>query len=86
MAKSGFSSFIVLVKTPSVESTERHWKINGMMDDVKCMQNDYVDLKKRVEILKVSSSSPGDDSGVCEAHAENTTMTYKIVLMEQKVV
>ena len=61
-----------VVKMLSDESTKRHWKINGIMEDVKCMQNDYVDLKKRVEILKASSSSPGDDPGVCEAHEENT--------------
>ena len=61
-----------MVKMLSAESTERHWKINTITEDVKCMQNDYVDLKKRVEILKASSSNPGDDSGTCEAHAENT--------------
>ena len=31
-----------------------------------------MDLKKQVKIFKASLSSPGDDSGVCEAHAENT--------------
>ena len=61
-----------MVNTLSDESTERHWKINGMTYDMKCMQNDYVDLKKQVEILKVSSSSLGDDLGACEAHAEST--------------
>ena len=49
----------------SDESTERHWKINRITKDVKCMQNDYVDLKKQVKIFKASLSSPGDDSGDC---------------------
>ena len=42
-----------MVKMLKSESSDRHWRINGMIDDVKCMQDTYFVLKKRVELLQV---------------------------------
>ena len=57
-----------MVKTLKSESSERHWKINGMIEDVQCMQDDYFGLKKRVEFLK-SYGKYGDwkDKDTCPA-------------------
>ena len=40
------------LKALKSESNDRHWKINGMVDDVKCMKDDFFGLKERVELLK----------------------------------
>ena len=47
---------LATVKTLSAESTERHWKINSMAEDVQCMKKNYVDVKQRMELLIKSSS------------------------------
>ena len=52
-----------MLKILRLASNERHWKITGMAEDVKCMQNDYVELKKRVELIKASNDEGGHHGG-----------------------
>ena len=52
-----------MLKTLQLASNERHWKITGMAEDVKCMQDDYVELKKRVELIKASNDEGGHHGG-----------------------
>ena len=52
-----------MLKTLHLASNKRHWIINGMTEDVKCMQDDYVDLKKRVELVKASNDERGHRGG-----------------------
>ena len=52
-----------MLKILCLASNERHWKITGMEEDVKCMQDDYVELKKRVELIKATNDNGGGACG-----------------------
>ena len=68
-----------MVKMLKSESSDRHWKINWMIEDVQCMQDDYFDLKKRVELLKAfggkkySKYLDDDEDDTCSDHASDTS-------------
>ena len=55
-----------MVKILRLASNERHWKITGMEEDVKYMQDDYVELKKRVELIKASNDKGQLGGGACD--------------------
>ena len=61
-----------MVKTLSSASSDRHWKINGIKDELKSMQNDFVSLKQRVAFLKSVSPKIVNSAETCEAHADCT--------------
>lgn len=61
-----------MVRALSVESGERHWKINSITEDVQCMKRDYVDLKQRAELLIKMSDAESDENALCEEHADDT--------------
>ena len=54
-----------MLKILRLASNERHWKITGMEEDVKCIQDDYVELKKRVELIKASNDNGQPGGGAC---------------------
>ena len=61
------------VKVLSVQSNERHWKINGITDELKCLQNDFASLSQRVAYLKSANSKITSDVGACQDHSTDTT-------------
>ena len=61
------------VKDLSTRSNERHWKINGITDELKCLQNDFVSLSQRVAYLKSANSKITNDVDACEEHDGDTT-------------
>ena len=61
------------LKALSSEASDRNWKINDMTECVKSLQEDYIGLKQRVELLKKASKygeSPDDDT--CIEHASES--------------
>ena len=60
------------VKDLSTQSNERHWKINGITDELKCLQNDFVSLSQRVAYLKSANSEITNDVDACEKHKADT--------------
>ena len=63
------------VKDLSTRSNERHWKINGITDELTCLQNDFVSLSQRVAYLKSANSKITNDVDACEEHDEDTTVS-----------
>ena len=70
---SALEEILQRVKDLSTQSNDRHWKINGITDELKCLQNDFVSLSQRVAYLKSANSKITSDVGACQDHATDTT-------------
>ena len=60
---------IEMLKTLGAESSERNWKINDMTECVEYMQQDFIGVKQRIEILKSASKGKyrGEDpEDICD--------------------
>ena len=61
------------LKTLSSEASNRNWKINDMTECVQSLQEDYIGLKQRVELLKKASKKrETSDDDTCTEHAAET--------------